>query len=86
MKISNKLLTISETALFFKLTSKYIKKLINEDKIVPIKIENQLFIDKQNIETYINKNHIFIEPCDRERTSDNIPDIVALSFFLVLWG
>lgn len=36
---------------------------------------------KKNINKYITDRHIVIEPGDHERKSENIPEIVALSFF-----
>lgn len=41
---------------------------------------------RRGFETVYRKYDVVIEPDDHERLDDNVPPIVALSFFRVLWA
>lgn len=63
------------------ITPQYVRKLINENKLIADRVGNQWIIKKENLDAYLCRNNITIEPADHERVSDKIPEIVALSFF-----
>lgn len=76
-----KLLSVQETARILKVTSQCIRKLINEGKLQAIKVGKQWVIDPICVEKYLAANDVVIEPDDHERLTNELPDIVALSFF-----
>lgn len=73
--------TVSEVAEKLKVTSQYIRKLIKEQKINADRIGNQWLIKDDDIRDFIEKTDFYIEPDDQVRMNDDIPEIVALSFF-----
>ena len=77
----NDLLTIQEVANRLKVTPQYARKLIKEEKLIATRIGTQWVIKPDDLDTYISKYDVSIEPDDHARISDTIPDIVALSFF-----
>ena len=77
----NSLLTVQNVADKLKVTPQYIRKLISEEKLKATRIGNQWVINPEDLDTYIRKYGVFIEPYDHERLTDDVPDIVALSFF-----
>ncbi|WP_455486225.1 DNA cytosine methyltransferase [Gemella sp.] len=81
MNVVEEILTIQETAKHLKVTPQYVRLLIKENKLFAKKIGKQWIIEKNNLLDYVFKYNIIIEPDDHERKSNNIPDIVALSFF-----
>lgn len=80
-KETKKLLTVPELSSFLKVTPQYVRKLIKDGKISASRIGNQWIIEQENLEAYIKSNDIFIEPDDHERLDDELPPIIALSFF-----
>ena len=81
MEQLNNILTVTEVASQLKVTPQYVRKLISEKKLNGIRIGNQCVVEQANLSNYINKYNVIIEPDDHERITDDIPDIVALSFF-----
>ena len=79
-KIEN-LLTAQDVSTKLKVTPQYIRRLINEGKLIATRIGNQWVIEKEDLLSYVKKYDILIEPSDHERLSDDLPEIVALSFF-----
>ena len=77
----NNLLSVQETAKYLKVTPQYVRRLINDQKIKAIRIGSQWVIDRDELNTYISKYHVLIEPDDHARLTDDLPDVVALSFF-----
>ena len=75
------LLTIQDVASKLKITPQYARKLIKEDKLAATRIGSQWVIRPEDLEGYIRRFHVLIEPDDHERRSYALPDIVALSFF-----
>lgn len=78
---SNSLLTVSDIAKYLKVTPQYVRKLISENKLSASRIGSQWVISQSQIDEYIKKYDVEIEPDDHERKSNELPDIVALSFF-----
>lgn len=77
----DELLSVAEVAKKLKVTQQYVRKLINEDKIEAKMIGSQWVIESSSLEKYIDEYDVLIEPDDHERRTDDVPDIVALSFF-----
>lgn len=75
------LLTVQDIANRLRVTPQYARKLIKEKKLKATRIGTQWVVKPGDLETYIIDNNVVIEPDDHERLTDDIPDIVALSFF-----
>ncbi len=75
------LLTVQDVASKLKVTPQYVRQLIKDKKLAADRIGSQWLIRPEAIDEYVTAYDIFIEPNDHERLMDNIPDIVALSFF-----
>ena len=75
------LLTVQEVAGRLKVTPQYVRKLISEEKLQATRIGKQWVVKPEDLRKYINDYDVLIEPDDHERLSDDLPDIVALSFF-----
>lgn len=81
MNLFENLITASDVAKHLKVTPQYVRKLISEEKLTATRIGNQWLIKQEDLEKYIDNYDVLIEPDDHERISDDLPDIVALSFF-----
>lgn len=79
--MEDRLMTAQEVADTLKVTPQYIRKLIGDNKLEATRIGTQWVVNPRALFHYIETNNVLIEPDDHERTSDEIPDIVALSFF-----
>lgn len=75
------LLTVPEIATSLKVTPQYVRKLIAEEKLAASRIGSQWVVSPAALDSYIQKYDVCIEPDDHERLTDDVPDIVALSFF-----
>ena len=75
------LMTVQDVANKLKVTPQYIRKLIKEEKLRADMIGSQWLIQREAVEEYIHANNYYIEPDDHERLSNDIPDVIALSFF-----
>ena len=74
-------MTVSEVAKKLKVTTQYVRSLIRQGFINADRIGNQWLISPSTLEQYIKNYNVLIEPDDHQRASDELPDIVALSFF-----
>lgn len=81
MENVKELMTIQEVASHLKVTPQYTRKLIKEEKLMATRIGNQWVIKPEDLEAYIKKYDVLIEPDDHPRREEDLPDIVALSFF-----
>lgn len=81
MTNSPDLLSVTEVAKKLKVTPQYVRKLISDNRLVADRVGSQWVVKPENLKTYIEKYSVVIEPDDHERLDDEIPDIVALSFF-----
>lgn len=81
MDSNEKYYTINETAKILEINNKFTKMLAENDKFVIKRIGKQILIEENSILKYANENNIPINPPDHVRVGDNIPKIVALSFF-----
>lgn len=77
----NNLLTATDIAKKLKVTPQYVRKLISEEKLPASRIGSQWVVSSEDLESYIKEYNVCIEPADHERLTDDIPEIVALSFF-----
>lgn len=75
------LLTVSDVAKELKVTQQYVRKLISNKKIIATRIGNQWLIDPKDFMLFLQKTDMQIEPDDHERHTNDLPEIVALSFF-----
>ena len=78
---ANELFTVQEVANQLKVTPQYIRKMIKEKKLFATRIGSQWIIKPADLHSYIQDNKVIVEPDDHERTSNEVPKIVALSFF-----
>lgn len=78
--ISN-LLTINDIAKKLKVTVPSVRLLIKNKQLNAKHIGNQWLTSSEELEKYIQKFDVVIEPDDHERQNDEIPPFVALSFF-----
>lgn len=81
MDMLDNLLTVPEVASKLKVTPQYVRRLISENKLMASRIGSQWVITPSDLSTYIREYDVLIEPDDHERKGDDLPDIVALSFF-----
>jgi len=77
----NNLLTATDIAKKLKVTPQYVRKLISEEKLLASRIGSQWIVSPEDLESYIEEYDVCIEPDDHERPTDDLPEIVALSFF-----
>lgn len=77
----NNLLTAGEVAKKLKVTVQSVRLLIKNGMLNAERVGNQWLTSIEDLNEYIEKNDVVIEPDDHERLSDDIPEIVALSFF-----
>lgn len=75
------LLTVSDAAKHLKVTPQYVRRLISENKLHAKRIGSQWVISSEELQMYIKEYDVCIEPDDHKRIGDEVPDIVALSFF-----
>ncbi len=74
-------MSVGEVAKKLKVTQQYVRKLISDDKLNGTRIGTQWVVDPKDLEKYISKYDVLIEPDDHERRTEDVPEIVALSFF-----
>lgn len=75
------LMTINDVAEKLKVTPQYARKLISEGKLKAERLGKQWIVKQHDLFEYIKINDVIIEPDDYERKGNDIPSIVALSFF-----
>lgn len=75
------LLTIQDVANKLKVTPQYTRKLVKEEKLMATRFGSQWVVKPEDLEMYIKKYDVLIEPDDHERIGSDVPPIVALSFF-----
>lgn len=75
------LLTAGEVARKLKVTVQSVRLLIKNGQLNAERVGNQWLTSIDDLREYIDKYDVVIEPDDHERLTEEIPDIVALSFF-----
>lgn len=81
MENTTNLYTVSDVAGMLKVSPQYVREIIRDDKLSANRVGNQWLIRDNDLEGYLVKSDICIEPDDHERRSSDVPKIVALSFF-----
>ena len=76
-----KLLTVNDVSKRLKISAQSVRLLIKNGQLSANRVGNQWLIPPLELSKYISQNHVEINPDDHPRRTDNIPDIVALSFF-----
>lgn len=77
-----KFMTVSEVATKLKVSIPFVRTLIKNELLPAQKFSGRQWgITPENLNQYIEKNNVTIEPDDHPRISNNIPNIIALSFF-----
>lgn len=78
-------ITTKEAAELMQLTEQRVRTLLKQRKVVGQQLGRQWLVDRESLAQFlaVPKNHV--NPPDRKRANKPKPDIVALSFFLVLW-
>lgn len=80
MEIDN-LMTVADVALKLKVTPQYVRKIISNEKLMATRVGKQWLVNPDNLLRYITDYDVQIEPDDHERLTEELPPIVALSFF-----
>ena len=79
--LNHDLLSIEEAALILNASPQHVRTLCRDNKLIGEKIGKQWVTTKKDLDDYINKFNVVIEPIDHPRMTNEIPDFVALSFF-----
>ncbi len=77
----NGFLTVQSVSKKLKVTPQYVRKLIRDNRLSAARVGNQWVVSDGSLDTYIRENDICIEPDDHPRIGEDVPEIVALSFF-----
>lgn len=75
------LLSAKDVAKLLKVSEQHIRSLIRKNELQAIRLGKQWVVQKESFDKYIKDCGVTIEPDDHIRKSDEVPDIVALSFF-----
>jgi DNA (cytosine-5)-methyltransferase 1 len=76
-----KTLTVEDISKKLKITEQYTRKLMRTGKINSISQNRTWFTTQRELESFLETGEYVVNPDDRVRISDTIPEIVALSFF-----
>ena len=74
-------MTVSDVAKRLKITPQSVRSLIRDNYLAAERIGKQWLVSNKALSDYIQNYDVTIEPDDHPRLSDDLPDIVALSFF-----
>ena len=75
------LLTVADVSAKLKVSPQYVRRIIGEGKLAATRVGTQWLTSPDVLEQYIKEYDVCIEPDDHERLTDEMPEIVALSFF-----
>lgn len=75
------MLSVHEAASKLKVSDQYVRSILRNGQLRAERVGIQWIINPSDLEKYILENNVLIEPDDHERPSDELPDIIALSFF-----
>ena len=81
MSINDKYISASDASKMLQVSVQYVRELIRDGLIKGEKIGTQWIIEKASLIDYITGNNITINPADQIRKTNDIPEIVGLSFF-----
>lgn len=74
-------LTVEDVSKQLKITEQYARKLMRQGKIKSENKKKTWTTNQKSLETFLEKGEFVVNPDDRKRVSDELPEIVALSFF-----
>lgn len=74
-------LTIQTVAKQLKITEQYARKLMREGKIKSQNVNRVWITTQEDVNNFLKTGEFIVDPDDRKRIGEEIPDIVALSFF-----
>lgn len=75
------ILTIDDISTQLNISPQYARRLLKENKIEGILKNNIWTTTQKNLDLYKQRQDVIIDPADRVRKSQKIPNIVSLSFF-----
>ncbi|MDR2714587.1 MAG: DNA cytosine methyltransferase [Coriobacteriales bacterium] len=75
------LLTVCDVAQKLKVSSQHIRSVLRKGELEAEMVGKQWIVREDSLRQYLENYCISIEPDDHPRKSDDVPDIVALSFF-----
>lgn len=75
------MLSVREVAATLKVSDQYVRSILRDGRLRAEMVGKQWIISPDDLQAYITENKVLIEPDDHERASNEVPDIVALSFF-----
>mgnify|MGYP000894287263 CR=1 FL=1 len=75
------MLSVQEVAKQLKVSDQHIRTLLRKGDLKAEMVGKQWIIQQDAVDTYIKDYNIIIEPDDHPRRSNEVPDIIALSFF-----
>lgn len=78
---SIKYLQAEEVANRLNISPQYARRLMRENKISSIKIENSYKTTEEHLQDFLENSDVIINPEDRIRLSNSLPEITAISFF-----
>jgi DNA (cytosine-5)-methyltransferase 1 len=79
--ITEEIVSVEEVASMLRITPQQVRNLIRQNKIKSNRVGKQWILDKADVKKYVKENNFSIEPIDHPRISEDVPEIVALSFF-----
>ncbi|AHN23122.1 DNA cytosine methyltransferase [Lysinibacillus varians] len=74
-------MTIQTVAKQLKVTEQYARKLMRDGKIKSQNINRTWITTQKDVNNFLKTGEYVVDPDDRKRVTDEIPNIVALSFF-----
>lgn len=81
MNLDKDLLSVNEVARYLKVTPQYVRQIIDKGLLHAERVGKQWVITPADTKKYVEDNNVCIEPDDHPRRTDDLPEIVALSFF-----
>ncbi len=73
--------SVAQVAEILKISTQYVRRLIQKQELRAERFGNQWLIPEDEVRVFLSKNESFVEPDDHPRTGEELPPIVALSFF-----
>lgn len=80
-RCTHQVLSVNEVSEILKVSKQHVSSKIRAGELEAKKIGTQWVIEESDLNLYIKENAVIIEPDDHERLSNDIPEIIALSFF-----
>ena len=78
---NEELISVAEAADFLKISEQQVRVIIRNKELHAERVGKQWILKREEIENFVSKKHFIIEPDDQKRQIEEIPEIVAMSFF-----